>query len=406
LARLVVSRGKENDGGKRPTLFIQFYSCSVQVRTSTVLVTGTGTPYSLSSCTVRVQVYNGNRSKITIENMNPYRSSELTDDDRVRSRMIRGKALTRIGIGIAIASVPVGIWWQWAIGERKKAQNEFTIAKERREQLPPALRSQDTFETILANKCLPGDVILFDRRPERCCSSPWSALSCVISRSILCNIGGDKGKFVRTVDGGSYDHIGLVVPGFVQKRSDEYDPSNLLVLEATPSGIVARNLRDRIEQSASRSVILLQLCCPGEERNVVGINTFMDTNKRREMESRELTVHKTRQHLDKELCRFRDMWIQTGQTNNYEYIHSTIAIGGAIAYALGMSDVVAGPVSPSAYLVLYGLQKAFAAPSYNEVENRRIKVEDFLRNYRMVESDAVRLRPGWRFLAPIPLKDK
>ena len=61
---------------------------------------------------------------------------------------------------------------------------------------------------------------------------------------------------------------GIVVPGYVKKRSDQFCPSNLLVLEATPGeGFVARPLLTRIEMSQSRSMTLLPLAVAGERRN-------------------------------------------------------------------------------------------------------------------------------------------
>ena len=59
-----------------------------------------------------------------------------------------------------------------------------------------------------------------------------------------------------------------MVPGRVSTRHDAFDESNLLLMEATPSGIVARSLKARLEQTQSRSMVLLPLCTPGERRNV------------------------------------------------------------------------------------------------------------------------------------------
>ena len=109
--------------------------------------------------------------------------------------------------------------------------------------------------------------------------------------------------------------------------------------------------------------------------------------------------------MDKELRIFRDTWIEASTKRNYQNIHSTVVLGGALSYGLGITDYIAGPVCPAAYLTLSGLQKAAAAPSFNDMDNRKIKVEDYLRDYRFQEQNAVRLRPGWRFLSPIPIKD-
>jgi len=58
---------------------------------------------------------------------------------------------------------------------------------------------------VMVEKCRPGDVILFDRRPELCAAGPWSALACIISRSFVCDDGDDQ---VRSVDNGKFDHCG------------------------------------------------------------------------------------------------------------------------------------------------------------------------------------------------------
>lgn len=186
---------------------------------------------------------------------------------------------------------------------------------------------------------------------------------------------------------------GLVVPGYINSRQDAIDPSNLLLLEATPSGIVARPLKTRLERTMSRSVVLLQLCSPGEKRN-------MDDD----YEQSE-TVNRTRKHVERELRNFRDRWTELGSEKGYKWIHSTISLGGALAYQLGLGGYLAGPVSPSAYIVLMGLHKAAAGQNISEKENRAVTVEDFLRDHRFEEKHSLRLRPGWRFLAPIPLRE-
>lgn len=187
--------------------------------------------------------------------------------------------------------------------------------------------------------------------------------------------------------------LGLVVPGYVKARQDAFDPSNLLLLEATPSGIVARSLKTRLEHTQSRSMVLLQLCSPGEKRNVE--NDY----------DQGLTVERNRQYLEQQLTTFRDRWIAVGQEKRYDRFHSTVTLGGALVYGLGLQDYVSGPVSPSAYLVLLGLQKAAVAQNITEKENLRVKPEDFLRDYRFEEKNSVRLRPGYRFLAPITLRE-
>merc|ERR1712176_1251090 len=105
----------------------------------------------------------------------------------------------------------------------------------------------------MVEKCLPGDVILFDRRCDRCAAGPLAALSCLMNRCLLC----DDENEVRAVETGKFDHCGLVVPG------GKFDP--VMLLESTPeSGIIARPLLTRLEMSRSKTVTLLPLSGPGE----------------------------------------------------------------------------------------------------------------------------------------------
>ena len=184
----------------------------------------------------------------------------------------------------------------------------------------------------------------------------------------------------------------------MKSRHDAFDTSNLLLLEATPKGIVARPLKERLERSSAKSILLLQLCSPGEKRNLSDDNGD-DRNQ-------TLSVQRTRQHMERELKLFRDRWTELSKDKGYQWIHSTVGLGGALSYGFGMHSYAQGPVSPSAYLVLMALQQGAAAPNINERENFEIKVEDYLRDYRYQESNAIRLRPGWRFLAPLALLEK
>jgi hypothetical protein len=322
-------------------------------------------------------------------------------DPRAAQRLLQRKVYGQLFSGVVVISIPITVWWYWSYQERAKVLEEYRT----RVKLPPGAAG-DTYDYIITEKIQPGDVILFDRRCERCAASPWAAFACVVGKQCLTGHTGND-NYIRSVDSGRYDHIGLVVPGYVKTRADEFNPTNLLLMEATASGIVARPLKERLELSSSNSVLLLQLASPGEYRNrIVGEDDKMDSP------SQQIAVTRTRKHVETELKRFRDTWVPLGTQYNYHYLHSTITLGGAIAYGLGMYNSkqslipMNGPVSASAYLVLSGLQKAAAAPSITEVENRRIKAEDFLRDYRLTEQNAVHLRPGWRFLAPITLKQK
>jgi len=286
----------------------------------------------------------------------------------------RNKALQQMASGLLISSIPVGTWWYWA--RQQRAEKLKAVASQIR--IPNV---DDTYDYLIAEKCQAGDVVVFDRRVEHCASSPWAALACAVARALL----------ISKSESQHMDHVGLIVPGYSKTRAEALNPTNLLLIEATASGIVARPLKERLECSFSRSILLVPLACPGERR-------FTDDDP-------TPIVERTRNHVEKELRQFRDMWLAVGEKQGYSWMHSTLTLGGAILYGLRLQDYSSGPVSPSSFLVLLGLHKAAAAANINDKENRRIKPTDYLRDSRMQETEVVRLRPGWRFLKPIPLKE-
>lgn len=242
----------------------------------------------------------------------------------------------------------------------------------------------------MIEKCKPGDVVLFDRRCHKCAAGPAAALSCVLGKSFLCDNDGKMG--VKTVDGGQFDHCGIVVPGMFEKKSEALDPSNLLLLEATPSGILARPLLKRLEMSQSRTVLLLPLASPGERRND---EDYEPTPKTKRLQD----------HLNKSLAKFRDTWVHEGEKQNYKSAHSTLGIIGALAYATGLYKTSKSPISPSAWLVTTALMESGAGLNLSERTAFETKVEDFLRDHRFNEKDTLRLRPGWKFLSPVVMRE-
>jgi hypothetical protein len=184
-----------------------------------------------------------------------------------------------------------------------------------------------------------------------------------------------------------------VVPGYQKNKKDAFDPSNLLLLESTASeGIVARPLITRLEMSQSRSVMLLPLHVPGDNRND---EDFEAPEKTQRMHN----------YLERQLTDFRDKWVEQSKTQGYAGAHGTLATIGAIFYALGLQDVSRAPVSPSAWVVLSALQSAGVGENLNDRTAMETKVEDFLRDHRFHEDDTVRLRPGFKFLPPVPLRE-
>jgi hypothetical protein len=314
--------------------------------------------------------------------------------------------------GTVVLAVPVAAWWYRAVSDRRQKWEEHE-RKVEAAGARPYRASSDAYDYLIENRCRAGDVVLFDRRCHRCAASPWAALSCYAAKRLL-----DR-------DGDApYDHVGVLVPGDGApppggEKGEKKDPSsfgggppppehNLLLLEATPSGIVARPLKERLELSSSREVALLQLCSPGEDRSV-GAQQQKDGGGGGDVvvkTSRQLQVERTRQHVERELIRFRDQWLEAGRRQHYEWMHSTLTLGGAVLlYAAGLSRFLAGPVSPAAYFVSEALQKAAAAPALPVKEQYQIQPAHFLNDYRWQEQNSVRLRPGWRFLAPIPIKE-
>lgn len=110
------------------------------------------------------------------------------------------RTLGRMAIGVVTPAIPTAIWWKYAINERNRRAEEVRT----RVRLP----NVQTVDDIMVEKCRPGDVILFDRRPELCAAGPWAALACIINRALLCDDGDNQ---VRSVDNGKFDHCGTIM---------------------------------------------------------------------------------------------------------------------------------------------------------------------------------------------------
>lgn len=190
---------------------------------------------------------------------------------------------------------------------------------------------------------------------------------------------------------------GIVVPGQSTAKGAEHDPSNLCLLEATSgSGVVCRPLLTRLEMSRSRSVILLPLSCPGERRYAV------------EYGDDDALSEKTKflkDQTNSELAKFRDKWLEDSKAQGYESQHSYLSIIGAMMYLTGLYPTFPIPISPSAWLVVSALQECGAAMKLNEKQSQQTRVEDFTRDGRFFEKDTVRLRPGWKFLSPVVMRE-
>lgn len=150
--------------------------------------------------------------------------------------------------------------------------------------------------------------------------------------------------------------------------------------------------------SRSRTVILLPLSCPGEKRFAVDHDD--DSNNKLS----EKTLFLKNQTVT-ELTKFRDKWIDDSKKEHYDRQHSFLSIMGTFMYITNLYPTFPIPISPSAWLVLQGLQECGAAMKLNEKQAQETRVEDFTRDGRFFEKDTVRLRPGWKFLSPVVMRE-
>lgn len=193
-------------------------------------------------------------------------------------------------------------------------------------------------------------------------------------------------------------YAGIVVPGLSTDPGAEHDPANLCLLEATSgSGIVCRPLLTRLEMTRSRTVILLPLSCPNERRYEIDNG---DDDKPLD----EKTQFQKNQTYN-ELVKFREKWVEDSNSQNYDKVHSNLSIVGAMMYLTGLYPTFPIPISPSAWLVVSALQECGAAMKLNEKQAQQTRVEDFSRDGRFYEKDTVRLRPGWKFLSPVVMRE-
>lgn len=297
----------------------------------------------------------------------------------------RTKLAVQLSLSALIPAIPILYWSHTAKQERAERQHEVSTML----RIP----SVQTIDELMVEKCQPGDVILFDRRCECCASGAAAAMACLLGKAILC----EEEDGTRSVETGSYEHCGVVVPGESTANGAEYDPSNLCLLEATSgSGIVCRPLLTRLEMSRSRSVILLPLSCPGERRYEV------------EYGDDEALSEKTKfskNQTYEELTKFREKWLTDSQSQNYQSQHSPLSIMGVFMYLTRFYPTFPIPISPSAWLVVSALQECGAAMKLNEKQAQQTRVEDFTRDGRFFEKDTVRLRPGWKFLSPVVMRE-
>jgi hypothetical protein len=107
----------------------------------------------------------------------------------------------KIGTGGLVASIPVVIWWKWAVDQRQHRADEIRS----KVRLPSNVQSIDD---MMLEQCRPGDVVLFDRRWEHCATGPLAALVCMLGRAFLCKEDPNK-----VLPDGKFDHCGKRISG-------------------------------------------------------------------------------------------------------------------------------------------------------------------------------------------------
>ena len=287
---------------------------------------------------------------------------------------------------MVVPSIPISIWYASALQHRSKVEEEVRT----KVRIP----NVQTIDELMVEKCQPGDILLFHRRWYHCASGPLAALSCLFSQTFLCPTQQQQQQKLQLE--GNYnlfDHMGIVISNPNKNKDDDDD---LYLLEATASsGIVARPLLTRLEMSQSKSVLLVPLTCPGERR----------TGNMDDMEEQSSKTLKIQHHFQDRLQQFATKWIQQSQEQGYANHHAMLGILGALAYAFHLTKSSPAPISPSAWLVVNALQESGAAMNLSERTSLETKVQDVLRDYRFHETDTIRLRPGWKFLSPVILRE-
>jgi hypothetical protein len=103
-----------------------------------------------------------------------------------------------VGGGIVVTGIPMALWYKYALDKRHVIEHDVQT----RIRIPYV---QDADDLLLA-QCQAGDVLVFDRRWERCAAGPWAALACWISKLCVCNVSKHPGNVVE----GQFDHIGKI----------------------------------------------------------------------------------------------------------------------------------------------------------------------------------------------------
>lgn len=107
------------------------------------------------------------------------------------------KVMTRMAAVVIVPTVPVLAWWQSAKSQRAEWEEQVRT----KVRVP----NVQTVDDLLVETCQPGDVIVFDRRCDKCAAGPAAAMACVLEKAVLCR---DDKTQTRTVEVGKFDHCG------------------------------------------------------------------------------------------------------------------------------------------------------------------------------------------------------
>ena len=119
----------------------------------------------------------------------------------------RLKVLSRVAAVIVVPTIPILLWWKLAVDDRATHLVEV--------QTTVRVPNVQTVDDLLVEKCQPGDVVLFDRRCDKCAAGPGAGLACILARALLCR---DDPKETRSVEIGKFDHCGECIYIYYNKR--------------------------------------------------------------------------------------------------------------------------------------------------------------------------------------------
>ena len=113
------------------------------------------------------------------------------------SSAARRKVLQQLAGGVVVVSLPIAVWWKSASNDRHAILDRWQTRPTNLSSLIPDRND------LMIQRMQPGDVLLFDRKCEKCAAGPWAALACLAGRTLLCDE-----SATRSIDHGKFDHIG------------------------------------------------------------------------------------------------------------------------------------------------------------------------------------------------------